>query len=139
MDGMVRCTGRGEIVQPVAADPPGWPVLVLKPQFSVATLDAYRRWSESAEIAGLNYRPQVLDGFTLRNDLERPVFAKHRFLGELKGWLLDRDETRAALLCGSGSSMFAVLHEGADATELVRAARHELDPTLWHWFGRINA
>lgn len=139
MDGMVRSTGRGEIVRPVAADVPRWPVLVVKPQFSVATPDAYRRWSESAEIAGLNYRPQALDGFTLRNDLERPVFEKHRFLGELKGWLLARDETRAAMLCGSGSSMFAVLHEGADATELARAARHELDPTLWHWFGRSDA
>lgn len=138
MDGMARCTGRGEIVRPHDADPPTWPVLILKPQFSVATPDAYRRWVESAELPGLGYSPQWLDGFALRNDLERPVFAKHRFLGELKGWLLARDETRAAMLCGSGSSMFAVLHEGADAKELVRSARHQLDPTLWHWFGRTD-
>jgi 4-diphosphocytidyl-2C-methyl-D-erythritol kinase len=40
------------------------------------------------------------------------------------------------LLCGSGSTVFAVLNEDADAEELAKCAKHELDPNLWHWTGR---
>ncbi len=71
----------------------------------------------------------------LCNDLERPVFEKHRFLAELKQWLLARDECAAALLAGSGSTVFAILREGADGEALAKCARDELDPGLWHWCG----
>jgi 4-diphosphocytidyl-2C-methyl-D-erythritol kinase len=67
------------------------------------------------------------------------VFGKHRFLGELKEWLLARRETAGALLCGSGSTVFAVLHDDADAAALAKCARHELDPGLWHWAGETGA
>ncbi len=76
-----------------------------------------------------------MEGISLVNDLERPVFEKHRFLAELRQWLLDREETSAALMSGSGSTVFAVLHEGADAELLARSARLELDPGLWSWSG----
>lgn len=129
--GAARCTGRGEQIEPTPS-PPVLPVLLLKPDFGVATPDAYRRWSESRELPGISYAAQNLPGLTLVNDLERPVFEKHRFLAELKQWLLERQETVAALMSGSGSTVFAVLKEGADAEALARSARHELDPGLWH-------
>jgi 4-diphosphocytidyl-2-C-methyl-D-erythritol kinase len=132
--GAARCTGRGEIVEPVKSPPP-LRVLLLKPWFAVPTPDAYGRWADSIELPGVPYSPQDLDGTMLVNDLERPVFAKHRFLAELKTWLLARDEVAGALLCGSGSTTFAVLHIGADAEALAKAARHELDPGLWQWSG----
>ena len=132
--GAARCTGRGEIVEAVKSPPP-LRVLLLKPWFAVPTPDAYGRWAESVELPGIRYSPQDLDGTILVNDLERPVFAKHRFLAELKTWLLARDEVAGALLCGSGSTTFAVLHHGADAGALAKAARHELDPGIWHWTG----
>ena len=133
-DAAVRVSGRGERLESVEP-PPALPVLLLKPSFGVPTPEAYRNWLDSAEIPGIRYAPQIIDGLELVNDLERPVFAKHRFLAELKQWLLRREEVRAALLCGSGSTMFAVLHAGADAAQLARCARHELDPALWHWAG----
>ena len=133
-DAAVRVSGRGERLESVKP-PPALPILLLKPTFGVPTPEAYRHWSDSQEIPGIPYAPQMIDGLELVNDLERPVFAKHRFLAELKQWLLRRDEVRAALLCGSGSTIFAVLHAGADAAQLARCARHELDPTLWHWAG----
>ena len=133
-DGAARCTGRGEIIE--AADaPPALRVLLLKPWFGVPTPDAYERWSGSHELPGVCYTAQETGGVSLVNDLERPVFAKHRFLAELKQWLLDRRETAAALLCGSGSTVFAVLHDDADAEALAKCARHEIDPGLWHWSG----
>lgn len=132
--GAARCTGRGEKIEPVPS-PPVLPILLLKPSFGVETPDAYKRWKQSFRIPGIHYDPQEFQGMSLVNDLERPVFEKHRFLAELKQWLLDRRETAAALMSGSGSTVFAILHDGADARAVAAAARFELDPTLWHWSG----
>ena len=136
--GAARCTGRGEITEPVPS-PPALRVLLLKPVFAVHTADAYGRWAASRELPGIRYAAQDVDGLALVNDLERPVFEKHRFLAELKQWLLARDETAAALLAGSGSTVFAVLREEADGEALAKAARHEIDPGLWHWCGTTGA
>lgn len=133
--GCAQCTGRGERI--VAVQPPSFPLrlMLLKPWFSVSTPDAYRRWSASMPLAGVPYGSQDLAGWELRNDLERAVFEKHRFLAEMKCWLLQRDEVIAAQMCGSGSTMFAVLNEGAKSGDLERAALAELDPNLWTWHG----
>jgi 4-diphosphocytidyl-2-C-methyl-D-erythritol kinase len=135
--GASRCTGRGEKIEPVPSPPP-MAVLLLKPSFNVPTPDAYGRWQQSLELPGVRYAAHEIDGFSLSNDLERPVFAKHRFLAELKQWLLARRETAAALMSGSGSTVFAVLNDGADAETLAKSARDELDPGLWHWAGRTE-
>jgi 4-diphosphocytidyl-2-C-methyl-D-erythritol kinase len=132
--GAARCTGRGERIE-VVSQPPALRVLLLKPAFAVETPDAYRRWQDSSELPGIRYQPQSVDALEMINELERPVFAKHRFLAEIKQWLLERDECAAALLAGSGSTVFAVLREAADAAGLAKAARDELDPTLWSWSG----
>ncbi len=136
--GAARCTGRGEIITSVPSPAP-LRVLLLKPVFGVPTPDAYGRWSGSKELPGVLYPAQDIGGVTLINDLERPVFGKHRFLAEMKQWLLMRDECAAALLAGSGSTLFAVLRDDANPAELARAARHELDPGLWHWTGTTEA
>lgn len=135
--GAARCTGRGEVIEAVPS-PAALRVLLLKPAFGVPTPDAYSRYIESGELPGVRYSAQNIEGLPLANDLERPVFEKHRFLAELKQWLLARDECAAALLAGSGSTMFAVLHDAAAAAALAKAARHELDPGLWHWAGKTG-
>lgn len=145
-DGPARCTGRGEIVTPVPEIMAGpLPVLLLKPDFPVATVDAYRRAMDPTlgAIPGIPMAGQEIGGIELINDLERPVFAKHRFLAELKLWLTQRPETRAVLMSGSGSTVFAILHlphtgsadDEAPGATLARAATQELDTTLWHWQG----
>ena len=132
--GASRCTGKGERITPINS-PPKLPVLLLKPDFSVPTPDAYKRWKRSFEIPQIRYSEQNDRGVSLVNDLERPVFEKHRFLAEMKQWLLEREETTAALMSGSGSTIFAVLKNLQDAEALAAAARVELDPGLWHWSG----
>jgi 4-diphosphocytidyl-2-C-methyl-D-erythritol kinase len=131
-----RATGRGECIAALP-DPPALPLLLLKPSFGVATPDAYGRWADSKELPGIRYSPQLFPWGELVNDLERPVFWKHLFLAEMKAWLLGRPEVAGALMSGSGSTMFAVLREGADAAALIGAARVELDPTLWAWSGSL--
>ncbi len=138
VSGAARCTGRGEIIEQVSS-PPALHILLLKPSFAVPTPDAYGRWKNSRELSGISYAEQRISGISLGNDLERPVFQKHLFLAELKQWLLARRETSAALMSGSGSAVFAVLTEGADATALAKAARFELDPGLWYWAGTTEA
>jgi len=132
--GAARCTGRGEIIQP-APSPPALPVLLLKPGFGVATPDAYKRWMNSSEIPGISYGAQIFTWGEMVNDLERPVFEKHRFLAEVKQWLLERPEVAGAMMSGSGSTMFAILREGAAADILAADAKEALDPTLWSWSG----
>jgi 4-diphosphocytidyl-2-C-methyl-D-erythritol kinase len=134
MSGAARCTGRGEQVA-VVTFASAMPALLLKPSFAVPTVDAYSRWKQSFEIPGIRYIPQEIPGQILLNDLERPVFEKHRFLAEMKQWLLERSETVAALMSGSGSTVFAILRDPADAEALAAAARTELDPHLWSWAG----
>jgi 4-diphosphocytidyl-2-C-methyl-D-erythritol kinase len=132
-----RATGRGETLEP-AANPPALPVVLLKPSFGVATPDAYGRWSDSRELAGIRYTPQIFPWGELVNDLERPVFWKHLFLAETKAWLLARPEVEGALMSGSGSTMFAILRDPQAAEAVIAAARDELDPTLWAWSGLIG-
>ncbi len=134
-----RCTGRGEKVEPLA-DWAGWRqrVVLLKPAFGVSTPDAYKRWAGSRELAGIPYGAQTVGGCMLVNDLERPVFEKHLFLAEAKAWMLKRPGVLAAMMSGSGSTMFAVVESETAANELMKAAKEELDPTLWMWMGMVG-
>jgi 4-diphosphocytidyl-2-C-methyl-D-erythritol kinase len=125
-----RCRGRGELVERVEPLPP-LPLLLLKPEFGVPTPWAYSRWNDSRELPGIDYAVQKVGELVLENDLERPVFEKYLFLARMKGWLRAQPEVVAALLSGSGSTMFAVLREAAAADELANRARENLDQTLW--------
>ncbi|PQJ27549.1 4-(cytidine 5'-diphospho)-2-C-methyl-D-erythritol kinase [Rubritalea profundi] len=129
-DSVCDCSGRGEIVQPIE-----WPylldALLLKPSFGVSTPAAYKNWLTSEEISGVHYAAQSMSWAEFCNDLERPVFQKHRFLAEMKMWLLQQQEVAAAMMSGSGSTMIAVLHDPLKAEDLKQRAKDQLDPTLW--------
>lgn len=124
------CCGRGEMVKPSTLRGT-LQLLLLKPSFGVPTPWAYSRWKVSRELPEMNYMPQVFHGITFFNDLERPVFEKHLFLARMKMWLITQPEVGAALLSGSGSTIFAVLREGSEAELIAARAKLELDPELW--------
>ncbi len=124
------CSGRGEIVVPVE----GWDhevtLLLLKPTFGVDTPAAYKAWLGAEIIPGIDYSTQTFDWGILVNDLEKPVFMKHRFLAEMKMWLLAQPETQGSMMSGSGSTFMAIL-DAKDGQTVLERARKELDPTLW--------
>lgn len=124
------CRGRGELIQP---SPLNWKkrILLLKPHFDIPTPWAYSKWQHSKELYGISYHPQEVGDITLFNDLERPVFEKHRILAELKNTLLQHPATEAALMSGSGSTIFAILRDEADASALEQEILREIDPSLW--------
>jgi 4-diphosphocytidyl-2-C-methyl-D-erythritol kinase len=72
-----------------------------------------------------------LVGQIFANDLERPVFEKFVFLAQLKMWLLTQPEVGAALMSGSGSTIFAVMRGNIDANVIAKRAKTELDQELW--------
>jgi len=124
------CTGRGEIVTPRKLTEQ-LSILLVKPDFGVSTPWAYRRWQNSRELPGISYVQQDFRGQKLHNDLERPVFEKFVFLARIKMWLLQQKEVAAALMSGSGSTIFAVLRPNADVDLLAKRVRKELDREIW--------
>jgi 4-diphosphocytidyl-2-C-methyl-D-erythritol kinase len=124
------CRGRGELVTPIQL-PERLSILLLKPAFAVPTQWAYSRWQDSREIPGVSYAAQQFAGQTFVNDLERPVFEKFVFLAQLKTWLLRQPEVGAALMSGSGSTIFAVMRPNVDAQLVAKRAKTAVDPELW--------
>jgi 4-diphosphocytidyl-2-C-methyl-D-erythritol kinase len=123
-------TGRGEIVQP-AVFSHRLHIVLIKPPFPIPTPWAYQSWADSREVPGVLYSPQLCEWGTMVNDLERPVFQKYLLLPALKNWLLEHGETRAALMSGSGSTMFAITDTAAQAAELAAKARAWCGETTW--------
>ena len=124
------CRGRGEIVEPAPLTKP-FTLLLLKPEFGVPTPWAYGRWKDAQEISGIDYAAQTFDGIRFINDLERPVFEKFVILPQLKTWLRAQPGVAAALMSGSGSTIFTVLRDGADPNLISMRARQEIDSYLW--------
>ena len=124
--------GRGENVERVKVLEGGPLALVLiKPPFPVSTPWAYQAWKESKELPGVLYAPQITEWGPLVNDLERPVFAKHLLLPSLKMWLLEQPECSAALMSGSGSTMFAVVRQASRAAALAERVRQYVGESAW--------
>jgi 4-diphosphocytidyl-2-C-methyl-D-erythritol kinase len=124
------CKGHGEIITPLKLKR-RFSILLLKPDFGVASAWAYSCWQKSKRIPSISYVEQQFGGQTFVNDLERPVFEKFVFLAELKMWLLKQPEVGAALMSGSGSTIFAVIRENADGDLVAKRAREELDREIW--------
>jgi len=124
------CKSRGEVVNPTKLKKK-LPILLLKPGFSVSSAWTYSRWQDSKEIPGMSYQPQNFDGQSFVNHLERPVFEKFIFLAQLKTWLLKQAEVGAALMSGSGSTVFAVMRDNADVDLVAKRAREKLDREIW--------
>lgn len=123
-------TGRGEQVTP---EPFPWklPVVLIKPAFPIPTPWAYQRWASSRELKGVLYAPQLCPWGELVNDLERPVFEKYLLLPVVKSRLLESPHTAAALMSGSGSTMFAITDSAAAAEDLAAQAREWCGPTAF--------
>ena len=107
-EGAAICRGRGEEIQPVTSPWTGW-VLLVKPPFGVSTAWAYREYSRSAVL--LSGEAKEKGGRLWQNDLEAPVFSKFLLLPTIKEWLAAQPGVDAAMMSGSGATVFAVSAE----------------------------
>lgn len=138
--GPCRCSGRGEIVKQME-DFASWrsPIVLIKPDFSVLTPLAFKDFADSLEISDFHYLPQMVDGLELVNDLERPVFARFPILGMMKRWLLEQAGVRGALMSGSGSTLYALTENTAQATRIAAHAKKLFGSSLYTYCGWVNA
>jgi 4-diphosphocytidyl-2-C-methyl-D-erythritol kinase len=120
-DGPAVCRGRGEIIEP---QPLGEKLggLLVHPGFGVSTPWAYKAYAQNPQ-RGVEGRK--FSAFTLRNDLEPPVFAKYPWLPTAKQWFQDQPETLDALMSGSGSSVVALTASEEEA-RILREKFHAL-------------
>ena len=123
------CRGRGELMQDATALPKT-SLLLLKPPFPVSTAWAYKEWGmRKGSPSPASHRQQIHAGIELINDLEEPVFQKYLLLPAIKSWLLEQDDVAAAMMSGSGSTLFAILQ--LDSGTLARRAKERFGSSLW--------
>ncbi|MGJ8676403.1 MAG: 4-(cytidine 5'-diphospho)-2-C-methyl-D-erythritol kinase [Akkermansiaceae bacterium] len=127
-----RVRGRGEIIEPLEIEGlSGTFLLLLKPSFGVSTPDAYKNCLNAEPVFGVDYSAQKMLWGEMMNDLEKPVFYKHRFLAEMKTWLLAQPGVKSAMMSGSGSTMMAFIADKNSAQVIEQDALEKLDPHLW--------
>jgi 4-diphosphocytidyl-2-C-methyl-D-erythritol kinase len=105
----------------------------VKPPFPVSTAWAYGAWA-AAPKSNATFAP-MFGSIPMVNDLEAPVFSKHLQLPVLKRWLAAQHGVVAAMMSGSGSTVFAVL-DGADE-DLGGRVREEFGKSFSVWRCRI--
>ena len=108
------CRGRGEVIEPFEGLPNA-DILLVKPPFPIPTPWAYQASAKSPKHSATF---QQFHGFIpLMNDLEAPVFSKYLLLPVLKGALSEQPSVSAAMMSGSGSTIFAILRDSAEGIE----------------------
>lgn len=111
------CTGRGEVMRPVALSLGGLTLVVVKPDESVSTREAYAgvRPAEPAEpLEELVRLPVTAWQGRVKNDFEPQVFAAHPRLAMLKESLLQAGACYASM-SGSGSALFGLFGDSERA------------------------
>jgi 4-diphosphocytidyl-2-C-methyl-D-erythritol kinase len=125
--GRALAVNRGDEIYPLP-NLPKRTILVVSPRdIAVSTKDAYE-WI-SAELTKPAKPPKIWgfcalcwsrQGAGISNDFERPVFSRYPRLGEIRDALLERGAADAAL-AGSGSAVFGVFRNPAQARRAARA------------------
>ncbi len=122
---------RGDEIYPLP-DAPARTIVVVSPRgIGVSTKDAFQ-WA-SAELTN-RAEPHKIFGFCalcwsrqgtgVSNDFEGPVFSRHPRLGEIRDGLLQRGAAEAAL-AGSGSAVFGIFRNPAQARRAARAFQED--------------
>ena len=119
--------GRGDEIYPLDDGPRRAIVVVSPKDIGVSTKDAYEwlapeltRLSKPHRIWGFCALCWSRQGAGVSNDFERPVFGRHPRLREIRDALLERGAAEAAL-AGSGSAVFGVFRNPAQARRTARA------------------
>ena len=109
-------TGRGEILNPINLSLKGYTILLVKPEESVSTAEAYAGVTPhkpDISLAEAVMRPVCEWKDCVFNDFEPSVFAKHPLLGEIKQKLYDLGADYAAMT-GSGSTIYGLFRQPLD-------------------------
>ena len=109
-------TGRGEILNPINLSLKGYTILLVKPDVSVSTAEAYggvTPHKPEISLAEAVMRPVSEWKDCVFNDFEPSVFAKYPLLAEIKQKLYDLGAEYAAMT-GSGSTIYGIFRQPLD-------------------------
>ncbi|VAX30802.1 4-diphosphocytidyl-2-C-methyl-D-erythritol kinase [hydrothermal vent metagenome] len=135
--------GRGEVITPLQTSTREIALLIVKPEHGISTARAY---AEVAAYSEMDRSQQTLLVEILRNgpvdrlpevicnDFEEPAYRLYPELGNIRDRLLNQGAI-AALLCGSGSSIFGVFANREGAEEASRSFEdrwHVVTETVSH-------
>lgn len=119
------CTGRGEIVTPVLVGGP-LHLVIVKPAVGLSTAAVYKACAvPDAPVDGAAIRAALASGDVMRlasglhNRLQPPAFALQPAVKGVYDALIQTDPA-GVLMSGSGSSVFAVARDAADAARIGR-------------------
>jgi len=130
LGGTALATGRGEIVEPLPS-PPKLPLVIVNPGVFVSTRTAYEGLKvdqltftdKSAQMIDAIQR-QDFDGIvaSLHNDFESTVLDEYPVIGAARRDLVEAG-AGAALLSGSGASVFGIARSAAQARAIAEALK----------------
>ena len=129
LGGACRCEGIGEVLTPLAPWP-GIPLVIVRPETSVSTGEAYRLLDGRKERPGdrtkdcmkaLAARDREGLYRSLSNDFEDALFPKNKVLGEASSFLHTLD--RPFLMTGSGSAFFLFPKDGEEGKTLAETIK----------------
>ena len=107
------CTGRGEVMQPVCPALDGWTLLIVKPDETISTSEAYagvRPAIPAERLEELMRLPVAAWQGRGKNDFEPHLFTAHPRLAVLKESLLAAGSVYASM-SGSGSAIFGLFDD----------------------------
>lgn len=121
-----RGTGIGDALSPVDVDLSGLTLVLVVPPVFVSTAWAYKALDQARDgltsAAGPPKSPGFPEGRLLENDFESVVFAAHPEIAALKSAFY-RAGAAAALLSGSGASVFGFFREREAAEDFAQKRR----------------
>jgi 4-diphosphocytidyl-2-C-methyl-D-erythritol kinase len=143
-DGPALGTGRGELIEPLAAFPAlrGATLLLIHPGFGISTPWAYQQLARFPQAlngtpgraARLIQRLQVADleraGQEFYNSLEAPALDKYPVLALYQEFLREQGAA-ATLMSGSGSTTFAYFAQAAGAEKAVTRFKAKFGEQAW--------
>ncbi len=109
-------TGRGEILNPISLSLKGYTILLVKPDVSVSTAEAYASLTPKQPeipLAEAIKRPVTEWKDCVFNDFETTVFAKYPLLADIKQKLYSMGAVYAAM-SGSGSTIYGLFRTPVD-------------------------
>lgn len=120
-------SGVGEELQPIDLSLKGYTILIVKPEVSVSTAEAFAGITPKKpafDLRFLQYLPVEEWKDKVVNDFEESVFSRYPQLGELKEKLY-RSGAVYASMSGSGSALYALYKD----SEMAKEERNRLEST----------
>ena len=127
----VFVSGKGEILQDIKLDLSSFEIIVIHPNFSISTQEAYANilaQTPKKSIKEIIKKPITKWKDSLTNDFEKALFKKYPILPKIKNELYKQGAVYAAM-SGSGSAIFGIFEKTPQSLSF---------GDFWTWKGKLS-